>query len=207
VHIRAILLGLLAAIGGGCASLPPVAASSAMEQAVSPYGDWIPLAGVGTVWRPRVGAQFVPYGSSGRWVYSEEGWFFESEYPWGWAAFHYGNWLLDPIYGWVWLPGRVWAPAWVEWRVGGGFVGWAPLAPPGATAWGARAPWRFVETRHFVEREVDHHFVSAPSPYALTQPGRGGPAAAAIEREIRHPLPYAVHGPPHPMPAQRHRRG
>jgi hypothetical protein len=24
--------------------------------------------------------------------------------------------------------GRIWGPAWVAWRLGGGFVGWAPLS-------------------------------------------------------------------------------
>ena len=27
------------------------------------------------------------------------------------------------------MPGRVWAPAWVAWRAGGDYVGWAPLPP------------------------------------------------------------------------------
>lgn len=33
--------------------------------------------------------------------------------------------------GWVWVPGVEWAPAWVSWRVGGGYIGWAPLPPHG----------------------------------------------------------------------------
>ena len=28
-----------------------------------------------------------------------------------------------------WIPGHEWAPAWVSWRHGGGFFGWAPLLP------------------------------------------------------------------------------
>jgi len=31
--------------------------------------------------------------------------------------------------GWVWVPGDEWAPAWVSWRKGNDFVGWAPLPP------------------------------------------------------------------------------
>ena len=31
------------------------------------------------------------------------------------------------------VPGAVFAPAWVDWRVGNGWVGWAPLAPLGAS--------------------------------------------------------------------------
>ena len=31
--------------------------------------------------------------------------------------------------GWCWIPGTTWGPAWVNWRWGGGYVGWAPMAP------------------------------------------------------------------------------
>jgi hypothetical protein len=31
--------------------------------------------------------------------------------------------------GWVWVPGTRWAPAWVSWRSGDGYYGWAPLPP------------------------------------------------------------------------------
>ena len=33
--------------------------------------------------------------------------------------------------GWLWVPGREWGPAWVSWRTGGDYVGWAPLPPRG----------------------------------------------------------------------------
>ena len=52
-----------------------------------------------------------------------------SDYRWGWATFHYGRWKFDDYYGWEWIPGHEWAPAWVSWRHGGGFFGWAPLLP------------------------------------------------------------------------------
>jgi hypothetical protein len=35
------------------------------------------------------------------------------------------------VYGWVWTPGYVWGPAWVDWYWGDGYVGWVPLGPPG----------------------------------------------------------------------------
>jgi hypothetical protein len=54
-------------------------------------------------------------------------WF--SDEPWAWAAYHYGRWTYNPYYGWVWIPGYEWAPAWVSWRTGGGYYGWAPLGP------------------------------------------------------------------------------
>jgi len=32
-------------------------------------------------------------------------------------------------FGWIWVPHTQWAPAWVSWRQGAGYVGWAPLPP------------------------------------------------------------------------------
>src|SRR5581483_11336207 len=51
----------------------------------------------------------------------------------GWATYHYGRWANLSGYGWVWFPGEDldWGPAWVSWRTGGDYVGWAPLPPRG----------------------------------------------------------------------------
>ncbi|MCY1060360.1 hypothetical protein OV142_35060 [Nannocystis sp. SCPEA4] len=46
----------------------------------------------------------------------------------------------------MWVPGEVWAPAWVDWRWGGGYVAWAPLPPPTRSARTApRSHWLMVE--------------------------------------------------------------
>jgi hypothetical protein len=74
-------------------------------------------------------ADWRPYWDNGRWIYTDDGWYWGSDYPWGWAAFHYGRWHLHPHYGWIWYPGREWGPAWVTWRSGGSYCGWAPLPP------------------------------------------------------------------------------
>ncbi len=97
---------------------------------LSPYGQWVNVADYGMCWRP-VGMPigWRPY-AYGHWVWTEYGWTWVSNYPWGWAPFHYGRWMSNPELGWVWVPGYVWAPAWVQWRWGGGYVGWAPM-PPG----------------------------------------------------------------------------
>jgi len=46
--------------------------------------------------------------------------------PWA-LDVHYGRWAC-PVFGWVWVPGDVWGPAWVDWFSATGFVGWAPLS-------------------------------------------------------------------------------
>jgi len=52
-----------------------------------------------------------------------------SDYEWGWAPFHYGRWHHSSRRGWIWVPDTRWGPAWVSWRSGGGYYGWAPLGP------------------------------------------------------------------------------
>lgn len=99
---------------------------------LAPYGDWLQADPYGWVWTPHgVPAGWRPY-TVGRWVYTSDGWTWVSDWPWGWAPFHYGRWAWHPPLGWVWIPDRVWAPAWVTWRYGPGWVGWAPL-PPGVS--------------------------------------------------------------------------
>lgn len=130
---------------------------------LAPYGEWVNVAPYGWVWMPYdVSPDWRPY-SNGRWVYTEYGWTWVSYEPWGWATYHYGRWYFDPWYGWVWVPGTQWAPAWVAWRWGGGWIGWAPLPPqyqvnPGfgftnPTTLGPqtfrRFAWCFVEARQF----------------------------------------------------------
>lgn len=141
--------------------IEPVAAPSPMleiETTLSPHGAWVLSERCGRVWRPHVavvGADFVPYTSGGDWVYTDYGWSFEADWDWGWAVFHYGRWCPDPHEGWVWVPGTTWAPAWVEWRTGGGLIGWAPLLPVGIVL--VEAQWTFVESVHFHDEHPGHH--------------------------------------------------
>jgi len=101
------------------------------DEPLQPYGDWVVVGSYGRCWRPRrVASDWRPY-CNGNWVETDRGWYWQSDEPWGWATYHYGRWDLDDRYGWVWIPRTRWAPAWVAWRSGGGYVGWAPL-PPGA---------------------------------------------------------------------------
>ena len=98
---------------------------------LAPYGDWVEMPDYGWSWAPRVEGDWRPY-TRGQWLMTDDGWFWDSDEPFGWATYHYGRWLNDPEYGWVWIPGTEWAPAWVSWRHGNGYTGWAPL-PPRAT--------------------------------------------------------------------------
>ena len=97
---------------------------------LSPYGTWIQDPQYGYVWRPDVDQnEFRPYYTNGRWVMTEYGNTWVSNYDWGWAPFHYGRWVINNYRQWIWLPGTNWGPAWVDWRSGDGYYGWAPMAP------------------------------------------------------------------------------
>ena len=135
---------LAAVVGGGCIA-PAQAPAAELYVAAPPgppveyepfagplsaYGHWFVYGDYGWVWTPAVvPADWRPY-TVGRWVWSDAGWMWISEEPWGWATYHYGRWFYDGAYGWVWVPDTVWGPAWVCWRTGPAFYGWAPL-PPG----------------------------------------------------------------------------
>lgn len=119
---------------------------------LAPYGTWSRHGGHGWVWAPaNVPIGWRPY-SNGHWVYSDDnGWLWVSNWAWGWAPFHYGRWVYDESYGWFWLPDRQWGPAWVAWRHGGGYVGWAPLPPK--VRWAGRLERHGYNLNHIHKRE------------------------------------------------------
>src|SRR5882672_3153622 len=98
---------------------------------LEPHGEWLETADYGYVWQPREAERsrsWRPY-TNGRWAYTDAGWTWISEEPFGWATYHYGRWTRLRGIGWVWVPGQQWAPAWVSWRKSNDYVGWAPLPP------------------------------------------------------------------------------
>jgi len=132
---------------------------------LTPYGQWVYVSGPGWVWSPyNEPASWRPY-QFGHWVLTDYGWTWASDENFGWAVYHYGRWHLDSAYGWVWVPGTEWGPAWVAWHEGGGWVGWAPL--PWQVRWRAGvgldwgglsvnvalgpSSWYFVQTRDMVD--------------------------------------------------------
>jgi hypothetical protein len=98
-------------------------------------GNWIEVEGYGYGWQPDIAVSdpnWRPY-ADGYWAYTDYGWTWISYEDFGWAAYHYGRWANLSDYGWVWFPGSdlEWGPAWVSWRTGGDYIGWAPLPPRG----------------------------------------------------------------------------
>ena len=184
------------------------------EAALDPYGSWVDDPTYGRVWVPsaqEVGTDFMPYASAGQWVASNDyGFAWASDYDWGWAPFHYGRWCLLGGFGWSWIPGTIWGPSWVDWRYGGGYVGWAPLGPRGVRippprALGVRSPWRFALANELFRRNptfVPNHvaqsvFARTTSVRNLRTIGYGsvnarinlGPPLAVLSRDLGRTIP------------------
>jgi hypothetical protein len=125
---------------------------------LEPYGAWRETSDYGYVFQPNESARsrnWRPY-TNGRWVYTDAGWTWYSDEPFGWATYHYGRWTRLRHVGWVWVPGDEWAPAWVSWRKSDAYVGWAPL-PPEA---------RFDRTRG-IHNWADNDYDLGPEQYAF----------------------------------------
>lgn len=108
----------------------PAGSYSTFYTKLESHGDWRETSDYGYVWQPREAQSrnWRPY-TNGHWVYTDVGWTWVSEEPFGWATYHYGRWTRLRNIGWVWVPGDEWAPAWVSWRKSDDYVGWAPLPP------------------------------------------------------------------------------
>jgi hypothetical protein len=122
------------------------------------HGSWLVSAQYGHVWQPREYNQgWNPY-YDGHWVDTDMGWTWVSAYQWGSIPYHYGTWVADPRYGWVWIPGQVWAPSWVVFRTTPEYIGWAPV-PPGFSVgvsmeFGAPSSFIYVSSRDFMAPRI-----------------------------------------------------
>ena len=176
------LLAAIALVPMAAATSEAATISNSMDGSVdffySPlasHGEWIEISAGYYGWRPqRVDRGWRPY-LYGRWAWTEYGWYWISNEPFGWATYHYGRWYFDDYHGWIWIPDRVWGPAWVEWRYNDDYLGWAPLPPYASfsfsigirftTRWFApHGYWSFVRYRHFGQHNVNQY--CSPPEYA-----------------------------------------
>jgi hypothetical protein len=132
---------------------------------LAPYGNWVERPQYGWVWTPRaVASTWHPY-QEGHWVWTDEGWTWISDEPYGWATYHYGRWYEDPDYGWEWIPGDEYAPAWVSWQESDDYIGWAPLPPSVNFRVGplnvslSPETYVFVPTRQFLAPRISQYAV------------------------------------------------
>jgi hypothetical protein len=137
---------------------------SQFYDSLSPYGMWMVHPTYAYVWIPtRTRLGWRPY-TDGQWVWTDHGWTWISSFKWGWLPFHYGRWGWEKNLGWFWIPDTVWGPAWVTWRWGNLYVGWAPLPPEAIFITGIgidhlpyalpHEHWVFVEPSYFLNSRL-----------------------------------------------------
>ncbi len=165
-------------------------------------GAWETDPQLGAVWFPTVGADWRPY-ADGYWqAYGPQSqWLWVGRDAWSWPTHHFGRWGVNGRGRWYWTPGREWAPAWVSWSVGPGYIGWTPLGSqnrpvsswdsvaqrrgvyPGGTLDPSRA-WTVIPSDRFGERDrmrlhaVDPRTLDNLSAFVSQRtgpPGRYGP--------------------------------
>ncbi len=145
---------------------PPDDVLAVYHQDLDPYGQWVNISPYGLCWVPsgRPG-DWSPY-TYGHWVYCDDNWTWVSddvEAAWGPVVYHYGAWYYASGIGWAWVPGTTWAPAWVAWREGGGYMCWAPL-PPEVVFYGGPVDVVYVDRYVPAERYVvvDERYADQP---------------------------------------------
>ncbi|HXT12030.1 MAG TPA: DUF6600 domain-containing protein [Candidatus Angelobacter sp.] len=136
-------------------------------QPLASYGNWVDVPQYGRCFQPADMPQgWQPY-TDGQWVWTDAGWCWQSDQPWGWACFHYGSWYDDPSMGWVWIPGTEWAPAWVDWRYSDDYVGWAPCGPNRVVV--APSLFTFVNINRFHGRFHGRHDFIVDNPTIINR--------------------------------------
>ncbi|BDU78039.1 DUF6600 domain-containing protein [Mesoterricola sediminis] len=138
-------------------------------------GTWIQVENT-WCWRPlRVEVGWRPY-LHGRWGAFRGGLTWISAEPWGYVTHHHGRWGWSPAYGWYWIPGAAYSPAWVAWGSEGGWLGWAPLGRHGhPTVWASGPCWNVVAFRDAGSRDLYRHLHADPRVLRAFAEPRPGP--------------------------------
>jgi uncharacterized protein DUF6600 len=140
---------------------------------LAPYGNWVSTPRYGWAWTPSAVADtWQPY-EDGHWAWTDQGWTWVSDEPFGWATYHYGRWYDDPTLGWAWVPGNEWAPSWVAFQEGPDYIGWAPLPPATRVVSGfnrvdlAPSSFVFVPEERFLATNLADFILPAPRAVAV----------------------------------------
>ncbi len=81
------------------------------------WGNWQRYLAAWGNWQPYFYGDWSEYNGQLYWVPGE---------PWGWVPYHLGLWMWDKKSGWVWMPGSLFAPAWVDWAFWSDHYIWRP---------------------------------------------------------------------------------
>jgi hypothetical protein len=146
----------------------PYGSSDEPFPVLNAYGNWIDVGIYGRVWQPAVLSDWRPY-TNGQWIWTDRGWMFDSDEPFGWVVYHYGEWTQIGSLGWVWVPGNEWSPARVNWSSGNDYVCWAPMPPPQGSCPDVYQPgyenyWTVVPAPQFTRLNVGAYRTTPPPP-------------------------------------------
>ena len=171
------------------------------------HGEWVRVVDVGWCWRPILSvAGWRPYWR-GHWGAYRGGMTWVSYDPFGYLTHHHGRWGWSSTYGWYWIPGVYYGPAWVAWNMVDSFFGWAPLGYYNRPVyWGYNGIyhdlWNVVHIRNIHNRNLYNHIVwdrgmnsRFTLPHAanrsLTPPWRQGPLIVT-RQEFNNPNPIQL---------------
>ena len=133
------------------------------------HGEWIYVDELNSwCWRPKgVSPEWRPYWR-GRWGAYPGGMTWISEEPWGYVTYHHGRWGWGAGFGWYWIPGANYAPAWVDWQTSDTYIGWAPMGfhdrpvSWGYGSWGGGFCWNIVEINFIHDPHLHSHTHDQP---------------------------------------------
>lgn len=91
------------------------------------HGEWRYDNSISThVWVPYTRKSWRPY-HNGYWSPIRGRLTWVSHDPFGYVTHHYGRWGWSLDFGWYWVPGSTYSPAWVAWSTYDSYIGWCPL--------------------------------------------------------------------------------
>jgi hypothetical protein len=168
ILVASILAGLMVA---GCSMSRETTSTETVDHNPDPtfrdlnhYGTWVKIPDYGSVWKPFAADNFwLPY-ADGQWVWTDQGWMWDSNEPYGWIVYHYGYWHFTDYDGWFWKPGYNWATARVSWYNSDGYIGWAPIPPANVEQSliyndkYTRRIWVVVREQNFAGQNVKNYF-------------------------------------------------
>ena len=156
-------------------------------------GSWVDVPEIGRCWRPRVAYDdWRPY-SRGRWGAYSSGLTWVSDEPWGYLTGHFGRWGWGANFGWYWIPGSYYSPAWVAWNWNGGYCGWAPMGyynnpcAWGYGAWNGYHAWNVVNVNYLNAPNLRTRLVSDHNVIANMSGGTGATTWASRGRSVTPP--------------------
>ncbi len=162
------------------------------------YGEWVWNSLYGYVWRPNYN-DYYPWGRwqpyfYGQWREIQGQLFWVPEESWGWVPYHLGLWLWDKKYGWIWLPGSAFAPAWVAWNFYMGYYTWRPW-----TLW----DWcGYYYPDYYLSSAYDYYYYAYPYDYWQSAYYRQpeNQKGQKILHVIRKDQLQRKENPPYPLP-------